>query len=385
LISSTQFGFPFSVGPYPTPVARFRALARRTRFRNKGSLRILGNIAMAVGWPFGAWVAALRTLRQMRQRNQTLHGLRVLLDMYWLALRHNIPPLEYALYRFNDPNRRKDMHQYVYWNDLPGLTALNAGLGADNRDVQDKDRFARICREHGFPHVETVAVFDRGRQICPAKPFVPSLPQLWVKSLRLKGGAGGARWTRDGGTYRDAEGRSLSSAELVEHFREQDCIVQPLVENHAVIQRVSNGALASVRIVTGLNEKREAEHVTSQLILPHGARETSVAGIICTISSETGRVERAAMPDGMPLTHHPDTNMPIAGTALPFWRESIELVCRAHAASFAKFVFLGWDVALTRDGPVLLETNSGWGALFHQMLDGPLGHTPFSRIVALHV
>ncbi len=46
-----QFGFPFSVGPYPTPVARFRALARRTRFRNRGALRIFGNAAMAAGWP----------------------------------------------------------------------------------------------------------------------------------------------------------------------------------------------------------------------------------------------------------------------------------------------------------------------------------------------
>ncbi|MGH6801654.1 MAG: hypothetical protein ACRECZ_09630, partial [Methylocella sp.] len=56
---------------------------------------------------------------------------RVFFDMIWLALRHSIPPLEYALYRFNEPARRKDMHEYVYWNDLPGLAALNARLDAD--------------------------------------------------------------------------------------------------------------------------------------------------------------------------------------------------------------------------------------------------------------
>jgi hypothetical protein len=77
--------------------------------------------------------------------------------------------------------------------------------------------------------------------------------------------------------------------------------------------------------------------------------------------------------------------MPIAGIEIPFWHESVELVVRAHAMAFAKFVFLGWDVALTKEGPLLLETNSGWGAIFHQMLDGPLGYTPFSRIVAQHV
>lgn len=385
LIAPIQLGFPFSVGPYPTPVARFRALARRTRFRNKGAFRVLGNIAMVAGWPFGALIAAVRALRQMREHHQTPHGLPVLLDMYWLALRHSIPPLEYSLYRFNDPRRRSEMHHYVYWNDLPGLAALNAKLGADNDDVQNKNRFARTCSERGFPHVETLAVFDRGRQIAPATPFVPIVPLLWVKALRLKGGAGSTKWTKDGENYRDTEGLTLSAAELIDRFREQDCIVQPFIENHPVIQRLSNGALASFRIVTGINERREAEYVASQLILPHGARKTSVAGIICSIASDSGRIDRAALPDGTPVTHHPDTNLPFAGTDLPFWRESIALVCRAHAASFEKFVFLGWDVAVTKDGPALLETNSGWGAIFHQMLDSPLGHTPFSRIVALHV
>jgi hypothetical protein len=383
LLALLQIGFPFAIGPYPTPVARFRALARKARFRNKGILRVVGIFVMAAGWPLGAWIAAFRTRRQMRDRNQI--GIRVLFDMYWLALRHSIPPLEYALYRFNDPLSRNEMHQFVYWNDLPGLAALNARRCADNADVQDKNRFAAICRAHGFPHVETLAVFDRKKQLYPATPFIPARQRLWVKSLKLKGGAGGAKWTKDVSFYRSAEDELLPVAELVERLREQDCIVQPFIENHPVIQQVSNGALASLRIVTGLNEAQQSERVTSQLILPHGSRQTSVAGIICSVASDSGRIERAALPDGTPVTHHPDTNMPIAGIEIPFWHESVELVVRAHAMAFAKFVFLGWDVALTKEGPLLLETNSGWGAIFHQMLDGPLGYTPFSRIVAQHV
>lgn len=380
-----QFGFPFAIGPYATPIARFRSLARRTRFRDKGVLRVVGNFLMAAGWPLGAWLAALRTRRQMRARNQTPNGICVLFDMYWLALRHSIPPLEYALYRFNDPERRMAMHQYVYWNDLPGLSTLNARCDADNADVQDKGRFATICGAHGFPHVETLAVFDHDRQVYPATPFVPTQKRLWVKSLRLSGGAGGAKWTKDVNAYSNAEDEFLSVAEFVERLRDQTCIVQPFIESHPVIRQVSNGALASLRIVTGIDKAQRSEHVTSQLILPHGTRQTSVAGIICSVASDSGRIERAALTDGTPVTHHPDTNMPIAGIEIPFWHESVELVVRAHAIAFAKFVFLGWDVALTTEGPLLLETNSGWGAIFHQMLDGPLGHTPFSRIVAQYV
>lgn len=384
-IALSHYGFPFSIGRYATPVGRFRALARRTRFAWMGPLRrtpLL--IAMTLGWPVGAFTMALKMCKRMRKRGQD-YGLRQFVDMYWLALRHSIPPLEYALYRFDEPERRKDMHEYVYWNDLVGLDALIARCGADNRDVQDKDRFTEICARHGLPHVPTLAVFDRGRQVHPAAAFVPDVPVLWVKSLRLNGGAGGAKWIRTGNVYCNAQGRRVSALGLTEEFRRQDCLVQPFVENHPEIAPMSNGALASLRIVTGLDERGQAEFVTSLMGLPQGARETSVAGVSCGIDPETGRVRTAESLRGEPVIEHPDTGARIIGIQLPFWHESIDLVRRAHAAAFARFPFLGWDVALTADGPILLETNSGWGAIFHQAADGPLGRTAFSRLVGQYV
>ncbi|MGH6822020.1 MAG: sugar-transfer associated ATP-grasp domain-containing protein [Methylocella sp.] len=380
-IALSQYGFPFSFGPCRTPVTRFRALARRTRFARHGRLfRMLAHIAMTLGWPVGACLTARATCARTRP-GKGRHETRVFFDMVWLALRHSIPPLEYALYRFNEPALRKDLHEYVYWNDLPGLAALNARLGADNRDVQDKDRFAEICAAHGFPHVQTLAVFEGGKQVYPAAPFAPDVAQIFVKALRLKGGAGGAKWIRAGTAYRDSFGRRVPAAKLGNEFRKQDCLVQPFIENHPDIARVTNGALASLRIVTGLDGSDGAEFVTSLMILPHGKGDTSVAGIFCSIERETGRVRRAAFPDGGGVACHPDTGLAIVGIVLPLWRESIELVRRAHRCAFARFAFLGWDVALTNEGPVLLETNSGWGALFHQVLDGPLGLTSFSRLV----
>jgi hypothetical protein len=85
------------------------------------------------------------------------------------------------------------------------------------------------------------------------------------------------------------------------------------------------------------------------------------------------------------ITNHPDTGAPIVSIVLPYWQESIDLVLRAHASAFSRFAFLGWDIALTKERPLFLETNSGWGAIFHQMLDGPLGHTAFSHLVSRYV
>jgi len=380
------YGFPFSVGPYPTSVARFRALARRTRFAWRGQLfQTLANIAMTLGWPVGACLTARITCSDKHRRGKTQYRMRVFFDMTWLALRHSIPPDEYARYRFDDPERRKDMHEYVYWNDLPGLGALNARLGADNRDVQDKSRFAEICASSGIPHVATLAVFDRGKQIHPEAAFVPDAFILWVKSLHLKGGAGGAKWIKDGEAYRNVTGRMVPAAQLAEEFRKDDCLVQPFIENHPDVARVTNGALASLRIVTGMNAGGQAEFVTALISLPCGSLQTSVGGIFCSIEYDPGRIRRAALPGGEVVANHPDTGAPIVGNVIPYWHESIDLALRAHATAFSRFAFLGWDIALTKEKPLLLEANSGWGAIPHQMLDGPLGHTSFSQIVSHYV
>jgi hypothetical protein len=385
-VALSQCGFPFSLGPYPTSVARFRAVARRSRYAWKGRLlRTLANIAMTLGWPIGAFSTALEVHARMRKLGQTPNGARILLDMYWLALRHSIPPVEYEIYQFNHAERRKDMYEYVYSNDLVGLVALNAHLGADNRDVQDKDRFADICTKHGFPHVPTLAVFDRGSQTRPAAPFVPDAPVLWVKSLRLWGGIGGAKWIKDAADDYVTHNRRVRADKLADEFRKQDCIVQPFIENHPDVARVSNGMLATLRIVTGMHANGDAEFVTALIALPHGVCDTSITVILCSIEPQTGRIRKAALPGGEPVTHHTDTGVPIIGIPLPFWRESVDLVRRAHAIAFPRFAFLGWDVALTKDGPILLETNSGWGAFFHQMFDGPLGHTAFSRLIGHYV
>jgi len=339
---------------------------------------------MALGWPVGAFATSLRTRRALRAQARP-HGLGVLFDMYWLALRHSIPPIEYALYRLYEPGPRAAMHDYVYWNDLPGLAALNMGCGADRHDVQDKSRFADICAAHDLPFVPTLAVFARGRQIFPDTPFIPAAPALWVKALRLKGGAGAARWTRDGAGYRNDKGQHLSPAELSDRLKGDDCLVQPLVENHTVIAQITNGALAALRIVTGRTPEGDPVFVAALLSLPHGRRIHSIAAIMCSIDPATGAVRHAALPDGAPVTHHPDTGVALPGIVLPFWDAARALAIRAHATGFGRFVFLGWDIALTDDGPILLEANSGWGALYHQILDGPLGRTPLADVLDRYV
>ena len=93
-IALSQYGFPFSIGRYATSVGRFRALARQSRFGASARyVRVQTSLAMTLAWPFGAFASARRTCKLARARGRQ-YGLRQFTDMYWLALRHSIPPLE---------------------------------------------------------------------------------------------------------------------------------------------------------------------------------------------------------------------------------------------------------------------------------------------------
>ena len=51
---------------------------------------------------------------------------------------------------------------------------------------------------------------------------------------------------------------------------------------------------------------------------------------------------------------------------MPFWKEALE-TARGVAKSFPEAASLGSDLAITPDGPVVIETNIGWGVNLHQI------------------
>ncbi len=56
-------------------------------------------------------------------------------------------------------------------------------------------------------------------------------------------------------------------------------------------------------------------------------------------------------------TYNPSTRAPIEGELVPFWREVEALIPRA-ARLFIELPCLAWDVAVTPDGPRLIEANA---------------------------
>jgi glutathione synthase/RimK-type ligase-like ATP-grasp enzyme len=58
------------------------------------------------------------------------------------------------------------------------------------------------------------------------------------------------------------------------------------------------------------------------------------------------------------LDRHPNSGAQIQGRIVPQWAEMRDLAERAHRA-FDDRVVVGWDIAPTPDGPILVEGNGG--------------------------
>jgi glutathione synthase/RimK-type ligase-like ATP-grasp enzyme len=332
---------------------------------------------MTLGWPVATFVAAARVSAK-RAREGRSSFIESFTTLYRAALTRNVPPYDGAIYEAVLGRRATDLADVLLPVDLPALQRLSIRRGAVLQDVQDKARFAEICRCHGLACVPTLAVFNRGGSQGEEAIRTWTKP-LFVKALSGNRGVGAELWRPGGRGFISSGGDDCTVDELLQSLRPQNCIVQPVLEDNAALKAFGTAALSNVRIVTAKGGGIPATPIAAAISLAAEAGSlTGHEGVHCGIDVGAGAITailESAQEDAR--SGEPD---PI-GFKLPQWDECLSLVCKAHDDAFPAFVALGWDLALTEDGPVLLEANVNWGMLGHQRLTGPLGETALADVI----
>ena len=72
---------------------------------------------------------------------------------------------------------------------------------------------------------------------------------------------------------------------------------------------------------------------------------------------------------GTKTDKHPDTGVIFKGINIPFFEESLEKTKQFHS-KLNHIHSIGWDVAITGDGPVFIEGNDSWELGFVQIVNG---------------
>jgi len=360
-------------------------------------------VPVAVGiftWYNGAWI-----------RQQTGKGIiRQIGEQFRLAAAHSLLPPWYYIFELYDDERRRRAGEYLNRFETkrfiyPFLRKYNGGLTVPAQRstdcLSDKAMFADRCGEYGLPAVPAIMVLDKG-SVVRGEARLPEI-DLFVKMLRGTGGRGAQRWTYQGaGSYRDHSGTVLNGTTLIERLQAltldtgRGCVILPRLVNHADMADLGNGALATVRAVTCRNEHDEFEVTNASLRMAQGRNSIvdnfHAGGMVAKIDLRDGTLGPAtdgalALGPGRGWCDtHPDSGGRIVGRTLPYWRETVDLACRAHALAFSDHVVIGWDIAIVHDGPRLIEGNKGPDLdLVQKSHRAPVGNARLGELLAFNL
>jgi hypothetical protein len=324
-------------------------------------------------------------------------------DMVKLACVNGLMPRDYYAGGLARHGGTEALYRYLPFHLYEAVTThlLIERSASQVAFVEDKYALEQRCRELGLPVVRTVAIAHPDGVHYPTdETGIDALPPYDLLAKPVDGGQGKdiERWRFAGpARYLGANGETLSSDDLIAHFCARAravgsaMLIQRCLENNAELHPISGAALSTTRIVTFLNEKEEPEIVEAfyrSSYAPDAATDNfHNGGVLFPVDHETGRLadgccESRAILE--PIVEHPQTGSKVSKELLPNWSEMSELALRAHRA-FSDLLLVGWDVAYTKDGPVLIEANTPPGiTLERQAAAGALVGTRFIALLAFH-
>jgi hypothetical protein len=219
-----------------------------------------------------------------------------------------------------------------------------------------------------------------------------SLPsEFVVKPAGGVFGRGVNMFRRSGEGYLDARGTLYSAAGLHVWMSSAGAsdrlVIQERISCHPDLDRLSGtSALQTLRLVTYVEPDGRVEvyEAVFKIIVGDGLvdnfRHGQIGNMFARVRLEDGALCPAvgAAADGLgTVSHvnHPRTGLALSGFRLPGFAEALDLVRRA-AVLFQPLSTIGWDVALTAEGPVLMEGNAWWGPFNGIAFPVPEGYVP---------
>ena len=258
--------------------------------------------------------------------------------------------------------------------------------------IIDKLAGESLFRGAGFPVVRTLASCNLSRDL----PGIASLEsitalegffsvhagrRLFGKPTNLNQSIGSMAIDRcdvGNGTVYLAGGKTLTISKLWDTIQDNfkdGYLFQERLSAHPDIAKVCGDRIATARLLTVIQDG-EPEIIATAWKIPGGTNVADnfwrTGNMLATVDTETGTVDEAIRGVGIKretVFSHPDTNEAIAGLTLPDWQAAKTLVLSASRLLSDTWM-IGWDIAFTPDGPVIVEANETPDLLIMQYANG---------------
>lgn len=151
-------------------------------------------------------------------------------------------------------------------------------------------------------------------------------------------------------------------------------LAEEFIVQHTELKKLSDTGLNTVRIITQINRDGGVDFIgpTLRITVNSPVDNMAVGNIAAPIDINTGKIKgNGAYQDikKPSVDKHPVTGVSLIGFQVPFWNEVLQL-CKKAALHNLKNKSIGWDVAITDNGPSFVEGNHNWCKLLWQLPAG---------------
>jgi len=323
---------------------------------------------------FYSWrqIARVWTKRSVKlQRQESISRRQQLFSILSLALLHSTPPAfyyQYRLYRYPE----SEWLDFIYTHELPHWHLVMSPKISErtHRLMSHKDAFSVEMAKVGLPGIPTLHILEKNEQLTEARVFCQQSlffkPEQGSrkkgcfelsydsaqKSYQLKGLGKQAITTQS--QIKEAIDRQVHS---------QRYLVQPLLKNHALLEVYYHSLqLVTIRLITTIVTK-QSKAISGMLEIPIEGSFNNVYSI--DIQLKDGALNNMDRYYSLAEDAQIQNILKSKGLILPFWSELVLTAEQAHQ-QFLDIVTIGWDLAITEQGVVLLEGNVNWGVAVHQ-------------------
>lgn len=300
----------------------------------------------------------------------------------WPGRMTQLDYLNARLYEMDKSQRKEFISDWLHW-------PIHEFCKDDewSEKTVDKWQCTEVLADAGIPTIPIVAVVDRSDLDYGNTPRITNAAQmaaflaaaelpLFAKPNRLLGSFGALRIEDlDGDDVIVNSGERVSVENLIsELMSDVPYVLQQVVANHSTVREFAEG-LATLRTVNLVSDgKVRLDRCVFKIPAAGNIADNAwrSGNLVANVDPHTGTIDRVVQgsgPEMVAFTHHPDTKTALVGMQLPWWDEVLALNTRT-AELFGAISYQSQDIAITDEGPIVVEVNSGSSFELPQVVSG---------------
>lgn len=225
-----------------------------------------------------------------------------------------------------------------------------------------EDKEVKIPQMIGYNHGNVFIKDDRNTKVNSVEEFSYLIKKwgegrdIFVKPIYGKQGQNCFKLSTNTNNFKITD-------DIYRHIVNDCYIYQEIIKQHDVINEIYADAVNPLRIVSYIDDKNNLHFIASFMtfgINKNDVSNNSSGGIFVTVDLGKGELKGKAVQyldyGGLQYIRHPESGIKFDGFKIPYFKETLKMI--EKALEYLPIRYAGWDVAITENGPCIIEGNS---------------------------